>query len=212
MERRGGIGWHVDSSTPRGLPLLDGSSWRFGRRRFGRGRSFLLDPARFSFGRGEGATQAAELAHLLLADLPALGRHVRSLAVEDARHQLGVGPLRLPRGNGKVGDLRQEAARVRLPVPSAPWHFTRGECRKSSPTGGVPSAAGADSWTTLCCPDSDGFDRIRPGKPGQLAILASQLLLSVPEGSSSARQKLAMARPACSPCPGFSLVGAKPRT
>src|SRR5208337_1083833 len=115
-----------------------------------------------SCGRGEGANVGHQAAHLLLADLPALGRHVRSLAVEDARHQLGVGPLLLPGGNGKVGDLRQEAAG---PAPCA-------VCLVALYTAlpeklayrGVPSATGADSWATLCCPDSDGFDRAPPGE------------------------------------------------
>src|SRR5207302_6933471 len=46
-----------------------------------------------------------QAARLVLADLSAPRRHLLSLAVEDARQELGIAPPRLPGGVGEVGDF-----------------------------------------------------------------------------------------------------------
>src|SRR5262249_2231788 len=68
------------------------------------------------YGQRESADVGYESPCLLFADFPALGWHVLSLAVEDARHQLRVGSPRLPLGIGEVGDVGEAVAR---PTPCA---------------------------------------------------------------------------------------------
>src|SRR5438128_422740 len=62
-------------------------------------------------GWGEGPDVGHQPERLLVTDLPAPGRHLCSLAVDDTHQQLGIAPPRLPGGIGEVGNLGQGAPR-----------------------------------------------------------------------------------------------------
>src|SRR5262249_3668035 len=86
-------------------------------------------------GCSEGADVGHQAARLLLTQLLAPARHFGFLAVEDARHQLGIAPPRVPGGLGEIGDLGQAVARrtPRAVSPVAlhavlPEHLAGGGC------------------------------------------------------------------------------------
>jgi hypothetical protein len=67
----------------------------------GRGTAFSPGP-----GRAKGPDLGDEGAYLFLAELPVPGRHPSPLAVENADHQLRIGPLLLPGAAGEVRNRR----------------------------------------------------------------------------------------------------------
>src|SRR5262245_9236403 len=90
--------------------LLEETTGRYVLRLLVAGGPFLVCLSRLSGGPGEGADVGHQAARLRFVDLPAMGRHLRALAVEDTREQFRVGPPRLPGGVGEVGDLGKSVA------------------------------------------------------------------------------------------------------